>query len=132
MSKLKHSNIVEFMGACMTPPDLCFVMELCTGSLYGMLHEKRDPFSEHDAVQMCIDIGSAVEYLHAQTPVIIHRDIKSHNVLVAPNGAFKVSTHTRAEHKRTPHLSLSSLSLPPSQTNTLTPSTVRGHRLQAV
>lgn len=131
MSKLKHSNIVEFMGACMTPPDLCFVMELCTGSLYGMLHEKRDPFSEQDAVQMCIDIGSAVEYLHAQTPVIIHRDIKSHNVLVAPNGAFKVSTHKHAHRKQTNTPSLSPLPLLSSQTDTLTPITA-GQRLQAV
>ena len=28
MSKLKHSNIVSFLGACMTPPNLCFVMEV--------------------------------------------------------------------------------------------------------
>jgi hypothetical protein len=28
MSKVKHSNIVEFLGACMTPPNLCFVMEV--------------------------------------------------------------------------------------------------------
>ena len=28
MSKVKHSNIVTFLGACMTPPNLCFVMEV--------------------------------------------------------------------------------------------------------
>ena len=35
MSKVKHSNIVKFLGACMKPPNLCFVMEMCECSLYG-------------------------------------------------------------------------------------------------
>ena len=33
MSRLKHSNIVTFIGACMKPPNLCFLMELCEGKL---------------------------------------------------------------------------------------------------
>jgi serine/threonine protein kinase len=91
MSKLKHSNIVSFMGACMTPPNLCFVMELCDNSLYNILHTDRHiEFTTHDAMQMAVDIGSAIEYLHAQQPCIIHRDIKSHNVLRAKNGAMKL------------------------------------------
>ena len=28
LSKVKHTNIVKFLGACMTPPNLCFVMEM--------------------------------------------------------------------------------------------------------
>ena len=28
MSKLSHSNVVKFLGACMIPPNLCFVMEV--------------------------------------------------------------------------------------------------------
>ena len=36
MSKVKHSNIVKFLGACMKPPNLCFVMEMCECSLYGI------------------------------------------------------------------------------------------------
>lgn len=90
MSKLSHSNIVQFMGACMTPPNLCMVLELCSGSLYSLLHEKREAFDARAAIEMAIGIGSAVEYLHAQQPVIIHRDIKSHNVLLASNGAMKL------------------------------------------
>ena len=90
LSKLQHSNIVKFMGASMTPPNLCFVMELCETSLYNLLHVDRELFSERDAIQTAIDIGSAIEYLHAQKPSIIHRDIKSHNILRATTGSMKL------------------------------------------
>lgn len=90
MSKVKHSNIVEFLGACMTPPNLCFVMEMCECSLYTLLHVDRVNFSLKDSITMATDVASAMEYLHAQKPTIIHRDLKSHNVLRASNGSLKV------------------------------------------
>lgn len=90
MSQVKHSNIVTFLGASMVPPNLCFVMELCDNSLYGILHENRETFSDHDIVQMAVDVGSACEYLHSLKPAIIHRDLKSHNVLRAADGRLKV------------------------------------------
>ena len=37
-SKLNHPNVVDFYGACMKAPNLCFVMELCEMSLFTMLH----------------------------------------------------------------------------------------------
>ena len=54
MSKVKHSNIVRFVGACMTPPNLCFVMELCECSLYKLLHVERFRFSMRDNIQMAV------------------------------------------------------------------------------
>jgi serine/threonine protein kinase len=91
MSKLNHSNIVSFLGACMVSPNLCFVMELCQNSLHHFLHHERVAYSELDCVQISLDIASAMEYLHAQRPAIIHRDLKSLNVLIAFNGAAKIS-----------------------------------------
>lgn len=90
MSKMKHANVVTFLGACMTPPNWCFVMELCETSLFNVLHVNQETFSDHDKVQMAVDIGSAFEYLHSFTPAIIHRDLKSLNVLRANDGVLKV------------------------------------------
>lgn len=54
MSKVKHSNIVKFLGASMTPPNLCFVMELCDCSLSDMLHKQRIKPSNYDIIQMAV------------------------------------------------------------------------------
>lgn len=90
MSKVRHSNIVTFLGACMVPPNLCFVMEMCEASLFALLHENRLKFTSHEKMQMAVDVGSAMEYLHSLKPSIIHRDLKSHNVLRAMDGKLKV------------------------------------------
>lgn len=54
MSKLKHSNIVSFMGACMVPPNLCFIMELCECSVYQMLHVDKVQFSSQESIQLAV------------------------------------------------------------------------------
>eukprot|EP00600_Ochromonadales_sp_CCMP1393_P005125 CAMPEP_0174962096 /NCGR_PEP_ID=MMETSP0004_2-20121128/4600_1 /TAXON_ID=420556 /ORGANISM="Ochromonas sp., Strain CCMP1393" /LENGTH=296 /DNA_ID=CAMNT_0016210603 /DNA_START=42 /DNA_END=932 /DNA_ORIENTATION=+ len=90
MSKVSHSNIVKFMGACMTPPNLCFIMELCETSLFNILHVDQLEYSLYDKVQALIDVGSAMEYLHSLNPAIIHRDLKSHNILKSYNGVLKL------------------------------------------
>jgi len=108
MSKVKHSNIVKFLGACMTPPNLCFLMELCDCSLHHMLHVERVNFTMEEnyqaSVSICylvasqfeklictkIDIASAVEYLHSLSPSIIHRDLKTLNVLRSYEGIYKL------------------------------------------
>eukprot|EP01036_Dinobryon_divergens_P032656 gene32656-42296_t len=101
MSKVKHSNIVGFVGACMTPPNLCFVMELCECSLYKLLHVERYRFSMRDNIQMAIDVASAMEYLHSLSPPIIHRDLKSLNILKAFNGSLKICDFGLVKNKNT-------------------------------
>lgn len=90
MSKVKHSNIVSFLGACMTPPNLCFVMELCEKSVFEILHIERENISVAESVRIATDVAYAMEYLHSLRPVVIHRDIKSHNVLRDYNGVYKL------------------------------------------
>lgn len=54
MSRVKHSNIVKFLGACMTPPNLFFVMEMCNGSLFDVLHTERERITEREAIRMAV------------------------------------------------------------------------------
>lgn len=54
MSQLHHPNIVAIIGACMAPPNLCIVMELCVMSLYDLLHQSSNPISVKDRVDMAV------------------------------------------------------------------------------
>ena len=68
-------------------------MELCCGSLFDKLHKQKDEFTPYEAVRMTLDISCAMEYLHAQKPAIIHRDLKSLNVLLAYDGRYADGTN---------------------------------------
>ena len=54
MSKIRHSNVVSFLGACMTSPRLFFMMELCETSLYNLLHVERYPFTERENMRIAV------------------------------------------------------------------------------
>ena len=54
MSRVDHSNIVKFLGASMTPPNLCFVMEICECSLHHLLHVERIRLNDYEMLQMAV------------------------------------------------------------------------------
>ncbi|CAK5221495.1 unnamed protein product [Aphanomyces euteiches] len=110
MSKLNHPNVVAFIGACLEAPNLCFVMELCTMSMYELLHTTNDPISVASLVTMATQVVSAMRYLHGLSPAIVHRyafpspssadllgrDLKSQNVLVDTRGDVKLTKERTA------------------------------------
>lgn len=81
--QLRHPNLVLFMGAYLGTP-LCVVTEYCAGGdLFHLLHKQKDVFlSWEQKVKMCLDIAKGMHYLHSCRPAIIHRDLKSLNLLV--------------------------------------------------
>eukprot|EP01039_Chlorochromonas_danica_P001075 gene1075-1165_t len=101
MSRVHHSNIVDFLGACMTPPNLCFIMELCDRSLFHILHVDRRRLTVEETYQAAIDVASAMEYLHSLSPAIIHRDLKSHNVLRSFEGQYKICDFGLVKNRNT-------------------------------
>ena len=48
-----------------------------------------------------IDVSSAMEYLHCLSPSIIHRDLKSLNILRAFNGSLKICDFGLVKNKNT-------------------------------
>eukprot|EP00186_Timspurckia_oligopyrenoides_P000043 CAMPEP_0182441574 /NCGR_PEP_ID=MMETSP1172-20130603/540_1 /TAXON_ID=708627 /ORGANISM="Timspurckia oligopyrenoides, Strain CCMP3278" /LENGTH=831 /DNA_ID=CAMNT_0024635935 /DNA_START=23 /DNA_END=2518 /DNA_ORIENTATION=+ len=90
MSKLKHPNIVSFLGACVHQPNLAIVLEFMPGgSLYRAIHRRRrnhlGPFPLLKTLWIAYGVSKGMEYLHCQYPVIIHRDLKSPNILLGSN-----------------------------------------------
>ncbi|KOM34276.1 hypothetical protein LR48_Vigan02g042600 [Vigna angularis] len=93
MKRLRHPNIVLLMGAVIQPPKLSIVTEyLSRGSLYELLHMPNvgSSLSERCRLKMAYDVASGMNYLHQMRPPIVHRDLKSPNLLVDDSYTVKV------------------------------------------
>ncbi|KAI3994983.1 hypothetical protein MKX01_019797 [Papaver californicum] len=91
MKRLRHPNVVLFMGEVASPQHLCIVTEfLSRGSLFQLLRHHTPTLNWKQRVQMALDIASGMNYLHCHNPPIVHRDLKSTNVLVGKSWTVKV------------------------------------------
>jgi serine/threonine-protein kinase CTR1 len=91
MRRLRHPNVVLFMGAVTVPPNLSIVTEFCPrGSLYRLLHRPNRELDERRRIRMALDVVKGMNYLHRSSPPIVHRDLKSPNLLVDKNWTVKV------------------------------------------
>ncbi|XP_048565693.1 probable serine/threonine-protein kinase DDB_G0267686 [Triticum urartu] len=92
MKKLRHPNIILFMGAVVSQQPLCIVTEfLPRGSLFQLLQNNIGKLDPRRRVNMAIDIARGMNYLHTSIPTIVHRDLKSPNLLVDKNWNVKVA-----------------------------------------
>lgn len=71
------------MGMCFEHPNYCIVTEyMGGGDLFNLLHKKNVSLTPKQLKQFAIDISSGLAYLHQMKPMIVHRDLKSLNILV--------------------------------------------------
>ncbi|KAG4212681.1 hypothetical protein ERO13_A01G001900v2 [Gossypium hirsutum] len=90
MRKVRHKNVVQFIGACTKPPTLCIVTEfMCGGSVYDYLHKQKGVFKLRSLLKVAIDVSKGMSYLHQND--IIHRDLKAANLLMDENEVVKVA-----------------------------------------
>ncbi|KAG7651593.1 putative serine/threonine-protein kinase SIS8 TKL-CTR1-DRK-2 family [Arabidopsis thaliana] len=106
MKKLRHPNIVLFMGAVTRPPNLSIVTEfLPRGSLYRLIHRPNNQLDERRRLRMALDAARGMNYLHSCNPMIVHRDLKSPNLLVDKNWVVKVCDFGLSRMKHSTYLS---------------------------
>ncbi|PKA67090.1 Putative serine/threonine-protein kinase-like protein CCR3 [Apostasia shenzhenica] len=97
LSRLHHKHLVGFVGYCVEKEERLLVYEyMKNGALYGHLHADGGDDGKLNSWQMRIkvllDAARGIEYLHSYAvPPIIHRDIKSSNILLDSNWVAKVS-----------------------------------------
>lgn len=85
LSKVNHVNLVKFYGVCFAERPLRLVTEFCEGdTLFDLLHSNENvQLVWSQQLKMCTDVAKAMHYLHSFNPQIIHRDLKSLNLLLA-------------------------------------------------
>ncbi|KAJ6931619.1 hypothetical protein NC652_014958 [Populus alba x Populus x berolinensis] len=90
MRKVHHKNVVKFIGACTRPPSLCIITEFMSGgSMYDFLRKQKGSLSLQSLLRVAIDVSEGMHCLHQNN--IVHRDLKSANLLMDENGVAKVA-----------------------------------------
>jgi serine/threonine protein kinase len=81
---VQHENLVQFLGICSLRKPFRVITEFCAGGCcFDLLH-----YSDHVELvwwqkqKMFVEVAYAMDYLHRFNPQIIHRDLKSLNLLL--------------------------------------------------
>lgn len=85
LKSIRHPNLLLYMGACVDPNyPLCIVSELIDGgSLFELLHgQVKVDLTIRQKLLLTQDIARGMLYLHGRDPIVLHRDLKSANILV--------------------------------------------------
>ena len=88
--------VIRLLGLCLAP--YAIVMEYVeNGDLEDMLVLNQNQHKEIKnwscRINMSLEIAKGMDFLHSRSPPIIHRDLKTSNVLVDGNYSCKVSVH---------------------------------------
>ncbi|XP_009764253.1 probable receptor-like protein kinase At1g80640 [Nicotiana sylvestris] len=95
LSQIQHPNIISLLGYCIHGDTRLLVYELMqNGSLESQLHgpSRGSALTWHHRMKIALDAARALEYLHEHcNPPVIHRDLKSSNILLDSNFNAKLS-----------------------------------------
>ncbi|KAM0068517.1 putative protein kinase RLK-Pelle-CrRLK1L-1 family [Helianthus debilis subsp. tardiflorus] len=93
LSKYKHENLVSLMHFCTEGDEMILVYEYVSrGSLDSYIGDANLTWSQR--LKICVGVARALNFLHDPTEThqrLIHRDIKSSNILLDDNWTPKVS-----------------------------------------
>ncbi|RZC51997.1 hypothetical protein C5167_020417 [Papaver somniferum] len=112
MKRVRHPNVVLFMGAVTKRPHLSIVTEyLPRGSLFRLIHRASggELWDKRRRLRIALDVAKGINYLHCLSPPIVHWDLKSPNLLVDKNWTVKVCDFGLSRFKANTFLSSKSV-----------------------
>ncbi|KAJ7525757.1 hypothetical protein O6H91_17G064800 [Diphasiastrum complanatum] len=86
LGHIRHRNIVRLLGYCSNNDIKLLLYDyMPNGSLGELLHEKKRAIDWETRYKIIVGAAQGLAYLHHDCmPAILHRDIKSHNILLGP------------------------------------------------
>jgi len=91
MSALTSDHLVRLFGVA-NDPKVCLIMEFCAkGSLHNVLNDSKLRIGWKKVIKWAIQITKAVDTLHSSNPQILHRDLKTPNIMVTASDDLKVA-----------------------------------------
>ncbi|KAL3525813.1 hypothetical protein ACH5RR_014185 [Cinchona calisaya] len=94
LARLHHRNLVNLVGYCVDKGQHMLIYEfMSNGSLANLLYNEGErALSWEERLQIALDISHGIEYLHdGAVPPVIHRDLKSANILLDHSMRAKVA-----------------------------------------
>ncbi|XWS62308.1 hypothetical protein CRYUN_Cryun07bG0199200 [Craigia yunnanensis] len=93
LGSIKHRYLVNLRGYCNSPTSKLLIYDfLAGGSLDEALHERSEQLDWEARLNIIMGAAKGLAYLHHDcSPRIIHRDIKSSNILLDSNLEARVS-----------------------------------------
>ncbi|GLT61993.1 hypothetical protein SLA2020_346620 [Shorea laevis] len=94
LGRLHHRNLVNLVGYCVDKGQHMLVYEfMSNGSLENLLYsEETRVLNWEERLQIVLDISHGIQYLHeGAVPPVIHRDLKSANILLDYSMRAKVA-----------------------------------------
>ncbi|XP_028789248.1 serine/threonine receptor-like kinase NFP [Neltuma alba] len=96
LQKVNHGNLVKLEGFCIDDDEAnCYLVYeyVENGSLYSWLHEDRtERLNWKMRLHVAIDVANGLQYIHEHTrPRVVHKDIKSSNILLDANMRAKIA-----------------------------------------
>jgi GTPase SAR1 family protein len=82
MSRLQHENIVRLLGVSLRPEPSMVMEYMNGGHLFSYLHRSGKKICWEEKMSLAMDVARGMQFIHSTKPPIVHRDLKSPNVLL--------------------------------------------------